>query len=174
RENPLHSVFVFDLGGITHFSGENQFPVTWSAEQTALLTSRCYNPDRWDSYWTMEPCRFVMQRLEQPDDVIFGTPRLTQAWMHAVTSHPLAYLQHRFTFFWTFLASPDTLTLELYNASDPAKTPLAENRYFQAIVALHDRLKPTVLFRPGLWLVLATLFGLAAIPRRATPSGAFA
>ena len=27
RENPLHSVFVFDLGGITHFSGENQFPV---------------------------------------------------------------------------------------------------------------------------------------------------
>src|SRR5262249_19355027 len=64
RETPLPSVFVFALGGITHFSGENQSPVTWSAEQTALLTSRCYNPDRWDSYWTMEPCRFVMQRLE--------------------------------------------------------------------------------------------------------------
>ena len=27
RENPLHSVLVFDLGGITHFTGENQFPV---------------------------------------------------------------------------------------------------------------------------------------------------
>src|SRR5262249_42827662 len=48
RENPLHSVFVFDLGGITHFSGENQFPVEWSPDETALLVSRCYNPDRWD------------------------------------------------------------------------------------------------------------------------------
>jgi hypothetical protein len=121
----------------------------------------------------MEPCRFVMQRLEQADDRIFGTSRLTQAWVRAVTAHPLAYLQHRLTFFWTFLASPDTLTLELYNASDPAKTPLAENRYFKAIVALHDWLKPTVLFRPGLWLVLALVIGIAAIPRRATPSGAF-
>jgi hypothetical protein len=174
RENPLHSVFVFDVGGITHFSGENQFPVSWTAEQDALLKSRCYNPDRWDSYWTMEPCRFVMQRLEQPDDQIFGTPRLTQAWVRAVTGHPLAYLQHRLTFFWTFLASPDALTLELYNASDPAKTPLAENRYFKSIIALYDVLKPTVLFRPGLWLVLAAVIGVMAVPRRATPSGAFA
>ena len=30
REYPLHSLLVFDLGGITHFSGENQFPVAWS------------------------------------------------------------------------------------------------------------------------------------------------
>src|SRR5262249_8895909 len=59
RENPLHSVFVFDLGGITHFSGENQFPVAFSPDETELLLSRCYNPDRWDAYWTLEPCRFV-------------------------------------------------------------------------------------------------------------------
>src|SRR6266511_792857 len=174
RENPLHSVFVFDLGGVTHFSGENQFPVSWNAEETALLTTRCYNPDRWDSYWTIEPCTFVMQRLERPDDVIFGTPRLTQAWTRALAAHPLAYLRHRLTFFWTFLASPETLTLELYNANDPAKTPLAERSAFKAIVALHDVLKPTALFRPGLWLVLAFVFGFIAIPRRATPSGAFA
>src|SRR5262249_42483441 len=25
--HPLHQIFVYDLGGITHFSGENQFPV---------------------------------------------------------------------------------------------------------------------------------------------------
>src|SRR5262249_4722603 len=31
RQNPLHSILVFDLGGITHFSGENQFPVDFSA-----------------------------------------------------------------------------------------------------------------------------------------------
>src|SRR6266516_3967026 len=104
RQNPPHSIMVFDLGGITHFSGENQFPVTWSAEETELLLSRCYTPDRWDSYWTFEPCRFVMGRLERPDDVIFGTPQLTEAWKHAVTTQPLAYLRHRFTYFWHFLA----------------------------------------------------------------------
>jgi hypothetical protein len=115
-----------------------------------------------------------MQRLERPDDVIFGTARLTQAWTRAVTGHPLAYLRHRLTYFWTFLASPDALTLELYNADDPAKTPLAENRAFKTLVALHGLLKPTLLFRPWFWLVLAAaIFGLAA-PARATRSGAFA
>jgi hypothetical protein len=173
RENPLHSVFVFDLGGITHFSGENQFPVEWSAEETALLTSRCYNPDRWDVYWTLEPCRFVMTRLERPDDVIFGTPRLTEAWKHAVTTEPLAYLRHRLTFFWRFLADPDTLTFELYRINDPA-TPLAGNNRFKTMVALHDTLKPTVLFRPGCWLILAGMIVIVAMPARTRRAGAFA
>src|SRR5262249_27890528 len=30
RQNPQHSILVFDLGGITHFAGENQFPDEWS------------------------------------------------------------------------------------------------------------------------------------------------
>ncbi len=109
RENPLHSVLVFDLGGITHFSGENQFPVDWSAEKTALLTIRCYNPDRWDSYWTIEPCRFVMARLERPDDVIFGTPRL-DASVEATPSRriPLAYLRHRLTYLLDVPGRPPT------------------------------------------------------------------
>ena len=36
REHPAHSLMVFDLGGITHFTRENQFPVTWAAPETAL------------------------------------------------------------------------------------------------------------------------------------------
>jgi hypothetical protein len=174
RENPLHSVFVFDLGGIMHFSGENQFPVSWSAEETELLLSRCYTPDRWDSYWTLEPCRFVMARLERPDDVIFGTPQLTEAWKHAVTTQPLAYLRHRFTFFWHFLADTDTLTLELYKINDASLTPLARSERFKAVVALHDELDQTVLFRPGFWLILAGMVFIAAMPARARPAGAFA
>jgi hypothetical protein len=174
REYPQHSLMVFDLGGITHFGGQNRFPVAWNARETALLTSRCYNPDRWDSYWTLEPCRFVMQRLEQPGDRIFGTPRLAEPWARAVMADPLAYLRHRLTYFWTFLASPDTTTLELYQAHDPARTPLAENARFKTLVALHDTLKPTLLFRPGFWLVLAALIFGMATRTRATPSGAFA
>ena len=30
RQHPLQTIMVFDLGGISHFSKENQFPVNWS------------------------------------------------------------------------------------------------------------------------------------------------
>jgi hypothetical protein len=173
RENPLHSLMVFDLGGITHFTKQNQFPVTWSADETALLTSRCYEPQHWDSYWTLDPCKFVMARLERPDDVIFGSQRLVDAWMQAVTAHPLAYLQHRLTVLWTFLAKPN-LTLELYKLVLPDETPLAHNRYFSALLPLHDALKSTILYRVGLWLLLGVAIVGWAWPARRTPSGAFA
>jgi hypothetical protein len=173
REHPLHSLLVFDLGGITHFSGVNQFPVPWTAEQTALLTAKCYDPDRWDTYWTMEPCSFVMRRLERPDDAIFGTARLVESWRQAVVSQPLAYLRHRAAYMWKLLAGSN-LTLELYHANDPARTPLARSRAFQAVLALHERLKSTLLFRTGFWLLIAGAICALAWRRRETPPGAFA
>jgi hypothetical protein len=172
RQNPLHSILVFDLGGITHFSGENQFPVTWSADQTALLTSRCYDPVRWDSYWHVPPCPFVMQRLERPDDAVFGTPRLGAAWWKALSAHPLAYLSHRATFMWQFLARSN-LVLPVWDWLDPASS-YGHSRYFTPLVSLHDMLQPTLLFRPGLWLVLSMLIGALAWRTRSTPAGAFA
>jgi len=174
RENPLHSLLVFDLGGITYYTQENQFPVSWNAEQSALLlTTQCYQPQHWDSYWTLDPCKFVMARLERPDDVIFGSPRLADAWIRAVTAHPIAYLEHRLTVLWTFLALPN-LTLELWKMILPDETPLAHNRYFLAFVPLHDALKSTPLFRVGPWLLLSLAAFLWAWPARATASGAFA
>lgn len=174
REHPEQSLMVFDLGGITRFTGENQFPVTWSASQTALLTTSCYDPRYWDSYWTIAPCDFVMKRLEDPADPIFGTPRLTQAWLRAVAAHPLAYLHHRLTFFRQFLFGENT-TLELDNLGAPAKTPLARNTVFRWLVALHDALKPTTpLFRTGPWLILAAIIVLFVWRKRETPTGAFA
>jgi hypothetical protein len=173
RENPLHSLLVFDLGGITHFAKENQFPVTWSPQETELLTSRCYEPRHWDSYWTLDPCKFVMARLERPDDVIFGTQALVDAWKRAVTAHPFAYLSHRVTFMWTFLALPN-LTLEPFRPVLPDETPRAHNPYFMALIPLHDALKDTLLYRTGLWLILALAVVALAWRARGTPSGAFA
>jgi hypothetical protein len=173
RENPLHSLLVFDLGGITHFSGENQFPVTWSAEQEELLLNRCYDPKLWDSYWTLEPCTFVMARLERPDDKVFGTPRLVEAWKRALAAHPLAYIEHRATFMWTFLARYK-LVLELYKMVLPDETPLAHNKYFTALLPFYEALKETIIFRVGLWLLVAIGIVGWAWRARATPSGAFA
>jgi hypothetical protein len=170
RENPLHSLLVFDIGGTTHFSGENQFPVTWSAEQQELVLNRCYEPKLWDSYWTLEPCTFVMARLERPDDRIFGTPRLFEAWKRALLAHPLAYLEHRATFMWTFLARYK-LVLELYYLDN---APLSHNPRFMALLPFYESLKETIIFRVGPWLLVAIGIVLWAWRARATPSGAFA
>ena len=45
KEHPLHSVFVFDLGGISHFTKENQFPVTFTPEQNATADRRLLPAD---------------------------------------------------------------------------------------------------------------------------------
>jgi hypothetical protein len=172
RQNPLHSIFVFDLGGITHFAGENQFPVTWSAQETERLLHGCYNPVWWDSYWHVPPCPFVMARLERPDDVIFGTSRLVGAWWHAVTSHPLAYLEHRATFMWQFLARSN-LVLPVWDWEKPSST-YGHNPYFQSVLKLHELLQPSLSFRPGLWLMLALAIAAWSWPCRRTPAGAFA
>jgi hypothetical protein len=171
RQNPLHSILVFDLGGITHFTGENQFPVAWSSEQTTLLTSRCYDPVRWDSYWHVPPCPFVMQRLEQPDDLIFGTARLATAWWRAVSTYPLAYLAHRAAFMRQFLARSN-LVLPVWDWAPP-DAAYGKRPAFRPLLKLHDALQPTLLFRPGLWLVLAGALLALAWRLRTTAAGAF-
>jgi hypothetical protein len=174
RQNPLHSVFVFDLGGITYFSGENRFPAAFTPEQTKMLfTDVCYNPTRWDYYWHIEPCDFVMQRLERKDDKIFGTPRLVEAWRNAVTSNPLAYLKHRATFMRTFLAEP-LLVVPTLDLDEPSRRIHAQNPFFMAMIAVHNALQPTWLLRMGLWLLIAIVVCALAWPLRATASGAFA
>jgi hypothetical protein len=163
---------VFDLGGITHFTGANQFPVPWSDTETELITRRCYNGKLWDVYWTQEPCKFVMKRLERPDDVIFGTPRLSRAWRQAILAHPLAYLQHRVTFMSNFLARPN-LVLPYLDWEGP-QAAYGRNEFFRPLLDLHQRIERTILFRPGLWLALAIAIGAAAWPIRRIPAGAFA
>jgi hypothetical protein len=172
RQNPLHSVFVYDLGGISYFTGVNEFPVSFTPEQTAMLfTKQCYNV-RWDYYWRIQPCDFVMQRLEK-DDNIFGTPRLTEAWRNAVIANPLAYLKHRLSFMRAFLTEP-ILVLPVLELDQPEGRINTQNPFFMTMIAMHDVLQPTWLFRMGLWLAIAIGVCALAWPLRMTPSGAFA
>jgi hypothetical protein len=175
RDHPLQSVVVFDLGGITYLTQENQFPVSWSADgyEDALLITQCYDPSHWDSYWTRDPCQFVMNRLQSKDDVVFGTPLLDTACLLAVDARPLAYLRHRAGFLWAFLGGANA-TLELERMHLVDRVPLARNPYFLTIVAWHDMLKSTVMFRAGTWLGFATAVVALAWRGRATPPGAFA
>jgi hypothetical protein len=170
RQHPLHSIMVFDLGGISHFAGENVFPGNWSDHESALITHGCYKPIAWDIYWTQDPCMFVMERLQNEE--LFGTPALTEAWWHAITDHPLAYLRHRATFQWTFLAGTN-LALWSRDFDDPDKIAYADKPRLMAVKTVNDALNPTPLFRPGTWLLFDVAMCIFAWRRRDTPAGAF-
>ncbi len=170
RQNPLHSIFVFDLGGITHFTGENQFPVEWPPEQNTLLTHDCYKPTQWDIYWTTDPCQFVMARLES--EKIFGTPRLVSAWREAVTHHPLAYLQHRAAFMGNFLAGRN-LTMWVTEPDGSGRAIFTDRTIFTTFKHLHDLLYATPLFRVWPWLLGCVVLIVLAWRKRTTPAGVF-
>jgi len=171
RQHPLQSIMVFDLGGISHFTKQNQFPVSWTAAETALLTTGCYRATEWDIYWRHEPCRFVMDRLER--EKLFGSPTIVDAWKRAIANHPGAYLQHRAAFMWNFMTGVH-LTMWTHDLDDPSKMALADRSAFTALRMLHDALKPTPLFHAGPWLLICIAVCAFAWRRRNTPSGTFA
>jgi hypothetical protein len=172
RQHPLHSLMVFDLGGISHFTKQNQFPVTWNESESALLLNACYQPTQWDIYWRLEPCDFVMRKVEG-EEKLFGTPAITEAWARAVMHHPLAYLGHRTTFMWNFLWGNNP-TMWLADVEHPTETVFPDRPAFLALVWLHDMLKLTPLFRTGSWLLVCLIVCGFAWRRRHTPEGAFA
>jgi hypothetical protein len=170
RENVLHSIFVFDLAGISHFAGENQFPVSWSADENAMLIGPCYRAGDWDDYWTRQPCLFVMKKLES--EKLFGSRTLAEAWLHSVMAHPLAYLEHRLAVTGNFLFAR-TLTVFTTDIAHPDRTVFTDNAWFTALKSLNDRLGDTPLFRAGAWLLLCILWCIVGWRHRATPPGAF-
>lgn len=170
-QHPLQTFMVFDLGGISHFANENQFPGNFTPQQINLITTGCYRPTEWDIYWIEEPCLFVMQRLESVK--IFGSPTIVHAWVHAIASHPLAYLEHRSAFMWNFLARPN-LTIWTVDVDDSQKMALANRAGFGVLRSIDAALKASPLTRAGTWLLACIAICAFAWRRRHTPCGAFA
>jgi hypothetical protein len=171
RQHAVQSIMVFDLGGISHFSKRNQFPVEFDATETALLLDGCYQPTLWDIYWRLEPCQFVMRKLER-EEKLFGTPAVRTAWLGAILRHPLAYLQHRTAFMWNFLAG-NNLVMWTFDVYDSTKSVFADRPAFNALVAVQEALKATPLLRAGTWLIVCVVAGALAWRRRDTPAGVY-
>jgi hypothetical protein len=171
RQHPLQSIMIFDLGGISHFAKENQYPVDWSDAEKALLLNTCYQPTQWDIYWRLPPCDFVMRKVER-EQGLFGTPAIPKAWMLALMHHPFAYLQHRVAFMWNFLAA-ENLTMWLADVEHPMRQVFPDRRAFVALVSVHDALKPTPLFRVGPWLMACVVLCGLNRRRSGTREGAF-
>jgi hypothetical protein len=171
RQHPLQSIMIFDLGGISHFAKENQYPVDWSDSQRAKLLNTCYQPTQWDIYWRLEPCDFVMGKIER-EKGLFGTSAIPRAWLLAVLRHPLAYLQHRLAFMWNFLAA-DNLTMWLADVEHPTQRVFADRAAFAILVSVHDALKSTPLLRVGSWLLACIALCCFGWRQRGTGDGAF-
>jgi hypothetical protein len=171
RQHIMHAIFVFDLGGITAFTQENQFPVTWTEDQLRQLKESCYDPTQWDTYWRLPPCQFVMgEKLEKNN--IYGTPLLVKAWLKAVTSHPLSYLRHRLTYMEAFLTYPhSSMYLEALGKGVPM---YPDNPHFMWLYKATDALKETFIFRPLTWLAVVLATFVAAWRYRTIPSGSYA
>ena len=172
RQHPLQSIMIFDLGGISHFARENQYPVTWSASESTQLLDTCYDAIQWDVYWRLDPCDFVMRKIER-EQGLFGTSAIPKAWLLAIGRHPLAYLEHRSAYMWNFLAA-NNLTMWLADIEHPNQTVLADRPAFAAMVSVHDWLKPTPLFRVGSWLLLCIAVCILSWRRRDMREAAFA
>ena len=151
RQHPVLTIMIFDLGGISHFAKQNQFPVDWSESENAMLLNKCYQPTLWDIYWRLEPCDFVMRKVER-EKGLFGTSAISKAWLQAILRHPVAYLQHRSAFMWNFLAA-DNLTIWTADVEHPTRKVFADRAAFNAMVSADDLLKPTPLLRAGFWLL---------------------
>jgi hypothetical protein len=171
RQHPLHSIVVFDLGGIAHFSGTNPFPVAWTPEEMERVRSGCYDPEAWNSYWNGH-CKFVMEKVEH-EQKLFGTPALTRAWIDGIRNHPAAYIKHRLTFFGTFLFGRNA-AMWTADIEHPPKLVFEDRWTFTALRHIHDALQPTPVFRGGTWLAACILLCIIAWRRRTTPEGAFA
>ena len=172
RQHPLQTIMIFDLGGISHFSKVNQFPVDWSESENAMLLNRCYQPTQWDIYWGLEPCDFVMRKIER-EKGLFGTPAISGAWLAAILHHPIAYLQHRSAFMWNFLAA-DNLTMWTADVEHPSKNVFADRAAFNALVSVHDGLKRTPFLRAGFWLLACIIVCCWRWRRSSSRQAAFA
>ncbi|PQA71714.1 hypothetical protein C3731_20725 [Brucella oryzae] len=91
---PVTSLQIFDLGGISYFTGRNHFPGPWTAKERTEIEDDCYNPLSWDNYAWGE-CGFVNQKARKQN--------LTTAWVQAIYENPVAYIKHRIMYFNEFL-----------------------------------------------------------------------
>ncbi|WP_375397880.1 hypothetical protein [uncultured Sphingomonas sp.] len=96
------SLVVFDLGGITRFSGRNAFPPIADfddGDDPAGIVAACYNPAQWDRYawWGPAPCDIGFDNV----GAAFAARHLDpyRWWLGRIAAHPIAYARHRLAHF---------------------------------------------------------------------------
>lgn len=161
------SLVIFDLGGITAYSGSNAFPPMTVSDPIAV-NRHCYLPERWDSYswWVNPPCPIEFTAVRRAFAEQHINPEFF--WLKAILVHPLAYASHRLGH-WNIASHflvRQPVERWIISATDPNEwgfriVPNAANRAVAAATWALDR---TPLGWPCWWLALS--FGLVMLGRR--------
>lgn len=165
-DNPTHSIFVFDLAGITHFADRNVFPVEdWTPAEIETIKSTCYDPRYWDAMWWPE-CSFAMARInrdEPPGTKLFGSDRLRDAWLKALAEYPLAYLRHRLAFFRALMTGRNMVMFDQRNSGQWRFLFVKRTPYSLFETAMLRLQQWTPIFRGATWLALAAFVAVAGV-----------
>ncbi len=91
------SLVIFDLGGITKYSGINVFPPELKVADAVRVNHGCYTPVKWDSYsdWVDPECPLGFSAWND----LPVSPHPYASWLRAVLAHPFAYARHRLVHF---------------------------------------------------------------------------
>lgn len=183
------SLVIYDLGGITRFSGQDAFPPLPVAD-TVAVNAACYTPESWDIYawWGPAPCPIGFANVR----AAFAAQHLSPTgwWAKAALHHPIAYAAHRLNHFndnsrllvderalhhlsrqsdpndWGFVVPPDGLRDRLGALADaslwtPLGWPLVSIALAFAVLILLPTAVATMA-RPLAWSAL--LYGLSYLP----------
>lgn len=158
------SLVIFDLGGITAFSGKNAFPGLPVADPVAA-NARCYNPERWDSYsWWVDPiCPINFPAVQRAFRESRANPY--SFWLAAIARHPVAYARHRLTHLngalRLFSRAPDERGVQLESPPNDWGYALHPDKLVVALDAAAVWSNATPLGWPAAWIALA--LGLLAL-----------
>jgi hypothetical protein len=161
---PVSQLQIFDLGGITYFSGSDAFGGFFGPDFVAR-NATCYTPRHWDVYgWQVgdRGCPEVYGDLK-PE---FGWP-LTQRWLAGIASYPFAYATHRFAHanrFFQFLCTDcKEGVFTGWQSGNQNEFTFEPTILFHAIDAAAQALNNSPLGPPYLWLLICLAWAWAGL-----------
>jgi hypothetical protein len=159
------SLIIFDLGGITEDSGTNQFPDLHVANSVAV-NHRCYDPAQWDSYstWAIKPCPLGFDAFQSLVDEGDTDPRMI--WLRAISSHPIAYVEHRLAYFnlstWFLVSGGPDFTAWKQSVPNPWNFQVRQTTVLKAIDGAANAGGQTPFGWPIFWIAIALAIVVAS------------
>lgn len=158
--HPISPLQIFDLGGITYYSGTDAFN-GFFGPNFAERNKFCYSPRHWDVYGWLR-CPEVYENLKPQ----FGES-LTALWTKEIAAHPLAYIEHRLAHINRFLQFVCTGCKESIEtgvqSTKQTEFTFSRGPLYRAIDFAAEAINRTPLGPPYVWLLLCLAWSVAAL-----------
>ena len=167
-----HALELFDLAGISHFSGTNALgrSIVPSDRLDDLINGPCYDAGTWDPIGWDGVCSFVSLNSLR----VWETDALQQRWRDAILAHPFDYLRHRLSHAMTFALRPGTNQFYYDEVHEQLDWVASRNIVMDAYEAVISRTSTWPHTRPIVWVaVSAALLGALLRRRRLDRAGPF-